>query len=93
MTIEDMARIASDGTEELTKMRWQFQHHDEEAFSALGIALAKNCQSLWCPRRGGPYRCGFLEDDRLQVLAISLGTIVAGACWVHDFKQCPRSNV
>ena len=83
MTLEELVRVASDGTEDLTKTRWQF--------SVLLSRDSRPKASFWqriikvfgIRAVVGHTAVGFLEDDRLQVPAVNVPDEVF-ACITHN---------
>jgi hypothetical protein len=68
MTLADLARLASDGTEDLTKTRWQFS-------VLMRTGAGKRNETWWnklvevfgIRAVVGHMAVGFLEDDRLMM--------------------------
>ena len=86
MKVDEMARIASDGTEDLSKMRWQF-----------GVMIKKHARygaSLWqrivkvfgVQAVVGHTVVPYLEDDRLQVSGEDVPDSIF-ACIAHNTEQ------
>ena len=86
MRLDEMARRASDGTEDLTKMRWQF--------SVMIKRLVRHGSSLWqrivkgfgARAVVGHTAVPFLEDGRLQVYAENVPS-EAFACIAHNTEE------
>ena len=83
MTLEALVRIASDGTEDLTKMRWQFSvllRRDPRPRASFWQRIIK---VFGIRAVVGQPAVGFLEDDRLQVPAVNVPDEVF-ACITHN---------
>ena len=69
MQVPEMARIASDGTEDITRMRWQFSVMIKKHVR-FGTTLWECIAKVFGVRAVvGHTAAPFLEDDRLQVSA------------------------
>ena len=83
MRIEELARIASDGTEDLTKLRWQFSVMIRKVPRPRASFWQRIARVFGIRAVVGHTAVGFLEDDRLQVPAANV-LDDAFACIAHS---------
>ena len=86
MKVGEMAGIASDGTEDLTKMRWQFSMMSKK-HARYGASLWQRIVQIFGVRAVvGHTAAPYLEDDRLQVSAEDVPDDIC-ACIAHNTEQ------
>ena len=83
MTLAELARIASDGTEDLTKMRWQFSVMIRKGPRPRASFRQRIVKVFGIRAVVGHTAVGFLDADRLQVPAANVPDD-AFACTAHN---------
>ena len=93
MKLIEMARIASDGAEDLTKMRWQFSVMIKKHVR-VGATLWEHIVKVFGARAVvGHTAVPFLEDDRLQMPAADVPSELCARIANNTQERHPHSSI